>query len=91
MKKTELQTFTSQVTVDVLCNKCGKSCQYSQPGRMKGTSDTVEYVECHGVWGYWSDGLDGERHDFDLCQVCYQEFAKTFVIPPSVKKHDKYQ
>ena len=37
------------------------------------------------VWGYFSN-KDGERHSFDLCESCYDELLKTFLIPVEIEK-----
>ena len=34
-------------------------------------------------WGYFSK-RDGEIHSFLLCEDCYDEMVKKFVIPPMV-------
>lgn len=66
-------------TVEVLCNKCSKSCNTSP------TLDwpSFEYVEGKVTWGYHS-GKDMQQHIFHLCEVCYDELRKTFSIPPEI-------
>lgn len=59
---------TVSTVKDVLCNKCGKSCE------------GFEYVELSTSWGYFSN-KDLEHHESHICEKCYDDFVKTFTIP----------
>ena len=72
--RAELQEVN--VVEGVICNKCGKSCKDE-------TTGLLEYVELAVAWGYGSS-KDGTSHESHLCETCYGELIKTFVIPPFV-------
>lgn len=58
----------------ILCNKCGKELKTSK-GMITDAALSIDYE-----WGYFSD-YDGETHSFDICQDCYKEMVKGFIIP----------
>lgn len=59
------------------CNCCGKEFQ-TKGGMLFENAVTVEMD-----WGYFSE-KDGEHHQFRLCEMCYDEMIKKFVIPVEV-------
>lgn len=61
----------------IICNKCGREIS-AENGMTKEGVFSVDYV-----WGYFSD-KDGERHSFDLCESCYDEMLRGFLIPAEV-------
>ena len=40
-------------------------------------------------WGYFSE-KDGEIHELDLCEECYNKLIKQFKIPVTVKKQKEF-
>ena len=56
------------------CNQCGKSLRVEN-GVIKEGCFHVDYV-----WGYFST-LDGQKHNFDLCEECYQKLVQNFALP----------
>lgn len=62
---------------EAYCNKCGK----------KITDDfneaREEMLHVEKNWGYFSE-KDGEKHAFDLCESCYDEWIKSFSLPIEV-------
>ena len=58
----------------IICNKCGKEIPVIN-GRAEEGVFSVDHT-----WGYFSD-KDGEKHMFDLCETCYDEWIRTFQIP----------
>ena len=58
----------------IICNKCGREITVSQGVSLQ----DVLQVEKH--WGYFSE-KDGRRDRFDLCEECYDELVKSFLIP----------
>lgn len=58
----------------VFCNKCGRKLTVENGILKEGC-----FVGNH-VFGYFSN-KDGMRHNFDLCEECYDALVKTFVIP----------
>lgn len=66
---------------EIFCNKCGK---------FVGTEENMtrhEMLHVEKVWGYFS-GKDGEKHAFDLCENCYDELVKSFVLPVEVAEEE---
>lgn len=63
----------------IICNKCGREIPASGGHAVKGVF-SVDYT-----WGYFSD-KDGERHSFDLCESCYDELLRTFLIPAEIEE-----
>lgn len=62
------------VLKSVYCNRCGKI--------IKADNGIVTEGICsvNQLWGYFSM-KDGQRHVFDLCEICYDALIKDFVIP----------
>lgn len=60
--------------VQVVCNKCGRSLRV-EDGRLKEGCFSAE-----AVFGYFSR-KDGDVHQFDLCEDCYDSLIAQFAIP----------
>lgn len=58
----------------IICNKCGKEIF------VKNGMATEEVLSVEKRWGYFSN-KDNEVHEFDLCEECYDQMIKSFVIP----------
>ena len=43
-----------------------------------------EMLHVEHTWGYFS-GKDGESCSFDLCEECFDEITKGFLIPTECK------
>lgn len=60
--------------VKVVCNRCQKELKvengYLKEGCFQGNA----------VFGYFSK-KDGIRHQFDLCEECYDKMVKQFAVP----------
>ena len=63
--------------VEANCNCCKKSLKI-QNGIITEGVFSVEYA-----FGYFSR-KDEEIHKFDLCEMCYDEWTKTFQIAPDI-------
>ncbi len=37
------------------------------------------------TWGYFS-GKDLEKHEFDLCEECYDRITASFAVPPKISE-----
>jgi hypothetical protein len=69
--------------VDILCNKCGLSCNHSPKGRDAEFYGLIE-VQVHG--GYESTHLnDMTSIKFSLCEKCISELSASFKIPATIK------
>jgi ribosomal-protein-alanine N-acetyltransferase len=68
----------SKVVVSVIdktvCNCCGKEIV------------DEEYIHINQSFGYWSNH-DGEIHNMDICQECYEKFISTFKIPVEITEY----
>ncbi len=62
----------------IVCNKCGREIAVKN-GRAEEGVFSVDHT-----WGYFSE-KDGERHSFDLCESCYDEFIASFIIPVEIE------
>lgn len=58
----------------IICNKCGKVIP------VKAGVPTEDVLEVEKRWGYFS-GKDNRRDRFELCEKCYDELVKGFLIP----------
>ncbi len=59
----------------IYCNMCGKEIH------TEGTVPEREGLHVEKEWGYFS-GKDGEIHRFDLCEECYDNMIRSFLLPP---------
>ena len=79
MRQFKEQTRKVKEVTGIVCNKCGR------------VIPVVEGVPQEDVltvdkrWGYFSE-KDGETHRFDLCESCYDEWIKEFLIPVTVEE-----
>ena len=60
--------------ISMQCNCCKKLLQKENEIVTEGCF-SVDYI-----WGYFSN-KDGTRHQFDLCEDCYDRFVKELSIP----------
>lgn len=63
-----------QVIEKMYCNKCGKEIQIENEIVKEGVFSSTT------TWGYFSE-KDGDKHEFDICEKCYDEFLESFKIP----------
>ena len=68
---------SKQVLKEVKCNKCGRILMVENGVAKEGVFSAEQ------VWGYFSD-KDGEHHSFDLCEKCYDEMVREFLIEPDI-------
>ena len=61
------------------CNCCGKEIKEEQ-GIQK-----EDVLIVSKDWGYFS-GKDMERHQFVVCEACYDNWVSGFRIPPKVEE-----
>ena len=66
--------------INVQCNGCKKELRLEQ-GVVKEGCFHADYS-----WGYFSS-RDGMRHQFDLCEECYNRFVEAFSIPLTEKEN----
>lgn len=58
----------------IRCNKCGRTL-FVQEGNQK-----EDCLKVQKEWGYFSE-KDLELHEFHMCETCYDEMVREFVIP----------
>lgn len=64
---------------DVLCNKCGKSCKIGIGwGITNINAVNIRHTFCYG------SKFDMTTFDFDLCEDCFIELAKSLQIEPII-------
>lgn len=62
-----------------LCNNCGKAL------RIKNGMIAEGYAAYKDVFGYFSD-KDGQVHEFELCEKCYDKITGQFRIPVQISE-----
>ncbi len=73
---------TKKKLIEMSCNKCGKKISVEN-----GIINEGVFTVAFG-WGYFSE-KDGQIHNFDLCEKCYDEYTKTFLIPVDVEERNE--
>lgn len=73
---------TKKKLKNIRCNKCGKEILVENGIAREGVL-SISYG-----WGYFSD-KDGQTHYFDMCEKCYDNFVKSFLIPIDVKERNE--
>lgn len=68
--------------LDIRCNKCGKKMKLKN-GIVSEGAFSIAYG-----WGYFSE-KDGQNHIFDLCEICYDELIKSFLIPIEIEERNE--
>lgn len=61
----------------VVCNLCGKKLAVKDGILREGA------VSFEHAWDYFSE-KDGEVHQFDLCEACYDDLENQFRIPADI-------
>ena len=81
LKKKKVSKEVEEV-LDIVCNKCGKSCvpkEISQDNCVEGYG----LIEASVRGGYYSPSLyDDVMYKFSICEECLRELFDNFVIPP---------
>lgn len=73
----EIRKEINEVTY-IICNKCGKQI------KKEGGVWKSEVLSIQKRWGYFSE-KDNEVHSFDLCEECYDNLIRSFLIPPTIE------
>ena len=67
----------SNKLIRVVCNCCGRELKL-----MDGIP-VEDACSVDTLWGYFSN-KDTERHNFDLCESCYDKIVAGFKVPPKI-------
>lgn len=78
-----LREYKNEVLQKVTCNHCGKELKVEK-GILKEGCFKAKYH-----FDYFSD-KDGEIHEFDLCEACYDKLTATFVFPVTLKEETEF-
>lgn len=63
-------------TEKCICSGCGQV--------VKGEGLPIkDFLEVRKTWGFFSE-MDGETHEFYLCEECYKKLSAQFVVPVKV-------
>ena len=73
---------TKQHSLEIFCNCCVKQIRTDRDRIAEGV------FSGHVQWGYFSE-KDGEIHDFDLCEDCYDKWIASFQIPVEIKTENE--
>jgi ribosomal-protein-alanine N-acetyltransferase len=68
---------------NIYCNGCGKEMVVENDIVKEGIF-SIKYP-----FGYFSD-KDGQIHQFDLCEKCYDQIIKNFQIPCQIEENTEY-
>jgi len=81
MKIEKVRKVSKKILTDILCNKCGNSCNVVDPPGTE-SSDIGNYyglIEASVSGGYCSPALeDGKTYAFSLCECCLKELFDEF-------------
>ena len=80
IEKKEQKTIEIIKTLDIVCNKCGKSLRIDDYNCFAGGAVKVDF-------GYGSVN-DGEIKKFEICDDCYNELISTFKHSPEGEYDD---
>lgn len=69
--------------IEVSCNQCGKMLRV-EGGVLKEGAFSTEVS-----FGYFSK-KDGQKHEIDLCEDCYDKWIKEFKIPVRVWEQTEF-
>lgn len=67
----------------IVCNRCKKVIPLDK-GILK-----AGVFSAAASWGYFSE-KDGEVHEWDLCEECYDKVIKEFEIPPQITEATEF-
>lgn len=61
----------------VICNKCKKNLKVENGILKEGCFHTEYHFDYFSL-------KDGQKHDFDLCEACYDKLLESFLIPAEI-------
>lgn len=67
----------------VICNCCGRELKVER-GILKEGACRLETG-----WGYFSN-KDMEKHSFDLCEACYDQWISGFSVPVEITEETEF-
>lgn len=75
----DMRTYdkNSKKLIRVICNCCGGELKLLDDGLI----ESICSVDT--CWGYFSN-KDMERHQFDLCESCYDKIVSGFKVSPEI-------
>ncbi|MFP3153473.1 hypothetical protein LQZ18_03430 [Lachnospiraceae bacterium ZAX-1] len=63
-----------KVENNIICNCCGKKIT------IQNEIPSEEFLHINKAWGYFSK-KDGKRQEMDICETCFDAWAKQFQVP----------
>lgn len=63
----------------LMCNQCGRQIERNDAGYVE------DFFEGNKEWGYFSM-KDFTRHEFCICENCYDEWIAGFKIPVTIRE-----
>lgn len=82
-RRISMRKYKNEKLIKVICNHCGQELSIKNGILIKGAC-TIKID-----WDYFSN-KDGERHQFDLCEACYDDFVKSFQVPLEIMEHTEW-
>lgn len=74
-----MKIIENQIITGIVCNKCGRKLTMEKDCIIEG------YFQADYTFGYFSN-KDGENHQWDLCEDCYDAIVAAFQIPVTEKE-----
>ncbi len=78
-----MKKYNNNELAAMYCNCCGKKLKIEH-GIVKEGVFTAEIS-----WGYFSE-KDGEQHNFDICEDCYERMIEKFKIPVECRNFKEF-
>lgn len=74
-----MKQYSNQILTKVVCNQCKRE-MLVENGMLKESCFSARHT-----FGYFSQ-MDGEIHEWDLCEDCYQKLIASFEIPITIQE-----
>lgn len=74
-----MRKYKNEKLQQVICNRCGREMNVEN-GILKEGCFTGKQL-----FDYFSN-KDGEIHEFDLCEACYDEWIQSFKLPVALRE-----
>lgn len=81
MEKFHKEVKEVEVVDQIICDCCGEFIK-KQGNRFE------EYIHINKTFGYLSNLYDGQIHNLDICEECYNKILSTFKFSPKPNKYE---
>jgi ribosomal-protein-alanine N-acetyltransferase len=81
MRKYKTISVSKELVDEIYCNCCGKRIEKNAHQYFQ------DHLHVEKQWEYHSK-KDGKKHEFDICEECYDKWIKSFKI--SIEKNERH-